>query len=158
MRGFVRRLLVVCGVVALGLGAIVVTLWGARRASMRPIEARQRVLLYETDHAALAKALREMWERTRATTRPGTTALLPVDPRSTDLPQAVRSLGAHAIDVHRDGVSVEMGGAWCHFGFEARFAEAGAGGEADVRVSDAFPSQKVAEGLWYYAENGIVGR
>ena len=158
MRGFVRRLILVCGVIALGLGAIVVTFWGARRASMKPIEARQRVLLYETDHAALEKALRELWERTRATTRPGTTALLPVDPDGTDLPPPIRSLGAHAIDVHPGGVTVEMGGAWCHFGFEARFAEVGVGGEADVRVSDPYPSQKVADGLWYYAENGMVGR
>ncbi len=148
MKGFMRGLLWAC--LALILCVIAAALWGLRRHSMRPIEARQRVLLHRTDHGQLREAMRELWQGSRHAPRSVTH-----EPRGAGLPPAIRALGAHHILVWPGGVNVEMGGQWCHFGFDAYFA--GHPADRDRPVwKDAYPSREVVPELWYYGENGLV--
>ena len=150
MSTFVRRLLVACAAVALLLGVIVAASWGIRRKGVRDVEARERVALYETDHAALAGALRELWERGGHSPHG-----VRHDARDATMPLALRSLDARDVLVWPGGVNVEMGGQWCHFGFDAFFP--GQPPDPDRTVwKDAYPSKEVAPGLWYYAENGLI--
>ena len=65
MKGFLRGLLWACLALTLIVGVIAAVLWGAKRHGMRPIEARQRVLLHGTDHGQLREAMRELWQASR---------------------------------------------------------------------------------------------
>jgi hypothetical protein len=123
---------------------------------MRPLEARQWSLLYQTDHVALREACRAEWTR-RAGTGLDLSQNVVMDPSDPTLPQALQALDAHWMTISSSGVEIELGGQWCHYGFEAIFADP----TADrARVSelwkDVFPSKQLADGLWYYAENGVV--
>ena len=150
MKPFVRRLLVACAVLVLLLVVIAAAFWGIRRAGMRDTEARQRVVLYQTDHAAVVKGLRELWERGGHTPQG-----VRHDPRDAELPAGLRSLQAHDILVWPGGVNVEMGGQWCHFGFDAYFPDKPVDPDRPL-WKEVYPSKEVAPGVWYYAENGII--
>jgi hypothetical protein len=147
------RFVVIAGTLVAAVG-----LWGLaqypRWANRRATEARQRTALYATDHAALLDACRAVWRARQQQVKDGGGHAC-VEPADPALPPVVRSLGAHAIDAWPSGVTIELGGQWCHFGFEAFFATP-ATDPTRAAWKDVFPAERLAEGFWYYCEAGVV--
>jgi hypothetical protein len=145
-------------IILLVLGAITATLWLFTSeqspiafviALQRAVNERERALLYETDHPALAQVMREIaQERRWASPQPST--LAPDDPlildgKDSSLPIAARLLKPSHIAVFRDHIEFEFGGALLHFGI--RTYRPGIPGEGTKRLGD---------GIWFYAEDGRV--
>lgn len=149
-----RRILVVCtlvavvGAIAFLLGAVIYPQW----SSWREIKKKQSALLFETDHAALAAACREVWEN-RSAFGKDEGGSVDIDPSNPKLPRAIRALDPHWIDASPTGLSIELGGQWCHYGFETFVSDK----PDDKRTvwKDVYPSKELAPGFWYYAENGV---
>lgn len=133
---------------AAGALALILPAYLHNREVWREIHRHQRHLLYETDHKRLLGACHEFWQRSRASGDD-------IVPNDSTLPGAITELSAHMVYCHPTGVTIEMGGQGCHWGFEAQFA--GPQSEADQELwMHGFPSRQLSPGFWYYAENGLV--
>ena len=115
----------------------------------RLIRQRERTLLYETDHAVIANVMRDFaTERRWSSDQPMSGAghdpwmILGSDP---SLPPAVRVLKPSSVFLFQDYVELEFGGALMHFGI--RTFRPGLPGHG---------TKWLAEGVWFYAEDGRV--
>jgi hypothetical protein len=150
-----RRILIgsalVVAVIALLVGSVVYPQW----SSWRQIKRKQSALVFETDHAALLAACREVWEN-RSAFGNDDAGYIPIDPSDSKLPRAILALDAHAIDVFPSGLNIELGGQWCHYGFETFFDDKP--DEKRTVWKSAYPSEELVPRLWFYAENGLPQR
>jgi hypothetical protein len=107
---------------------------GMRRA----MDDRERVVLYQLDHASTAKKLRQFAQQIgwkRADIRAS-------DPR---FPAALRRFEPWGVWMYPDYIELEFGGAFGDIGFRAfRPGLAGTG------------TKKLGDGVWYYAQDGRV--
>lgn len=111
------------------------------------VDAKQRVLLYQTDHDAVLAALRAAWET-------GTrNADFSVDDPS--FPDVLRKLQPHAVTLDGPTIRLEFGGAEYHYGFEAAFAPVPKADE-EMMFRSWMDSRKLRENLWFYADKGLV--
>jgi hypothetical protein len=136
------------GVVALLVGSFVYPQW----SSWRQIKKKQSALVLDTDHGALLTACREVWEN-RSAFGKDDAGYIPVDPSNPKLPRAILALDAHAIDVFPSGLNIELGGQWCHYGFETFFDDKP--DEKRTVWKSEYPSEELVPRLWFYAENGL---
>jgi hypothetical protein len=115
----------------------------------RLIRARERALLYETDHEVLAQVMRDFaTERRWSSVSPLKTSSdepLLIDGDDGSLPPALRLLKPSRIYLFDDHMELEFGGALLHFGI--RVFPPGIPGQGTKRLGD---------GIWFYAENGQV--
>ncbi len=113
------------------------------------IKKRERQLLYDTDHRALAEIMRDFaTERQWSSGQPprsdfGDFVHFPSNDPS--LPPAVRLLKPSGVVIFSDRVELEFGGALLHFGVAV--FRPGIAGEG---------TKQLGEGIWFYAENGRV--
>ena len=113
------------------------------RRNWNAIKAKQRTMLYQIDHQELFDVVKAAWQK---------------HPYSTTLPSSLGQLQPHSVFPYDSGLSVEMGGQGCHYGFEFYFDDPA---KDDIRSpcwTVGYPCKELMPGLWYYAENGIVGR
>jgi hypothetical protein len=122
-----------CGIGAVVLGFLMV------RYDMQRIDAGQRILLYQTDHLSLLHACRTLLEK-RATFAEGHYA--GDDPR---LPKPIRQLRASCISVQSDRITIEMGGGFYRYGFNAY-----------NKATRHDWEKPLVNGLCYYTENGRI--
>ncbi len=112
--------------------------WLWARQARNTLEQRQRKLLYQTDHKALAQVGREMLNDTNRFAK---------FPDHTNLPPILRDLdpsyGTFADD--RSWMNVEMGGGFFHFGFTI-YREGVTGGGL----------KELVPGVWYHSEDHEV--
>jgi hypothetical protein len=113
------------------------------------INQRERGLLYQTDHAALAQIMREFaTDRQWASGQPTKSEFDPLAAfRASDesLPPALRVLKPSGILIFDDRIELEFGGAFLHFGIRA--FRPGLPGNGTKRLGD---------GIWFYSEDGYV--
>lgn len=128
----------------------VVSIYVKIHNSWKPILHHQQTLLYKTDHRQLVEACRDLWHEQRQ--RNAAT-----QPADGSLPDAISEMQPHDVSVYASGVEIEMGGQWCHYGFEVFFSDPGADAHRTV-WRGVYPSRQLAPELWYYAENGIIER
>jgi len=118
-----------------------------------PYQAERMVVraLSKTDHQALLKAgrevLRQMPKMQNKT--PSVSGLFVAIPEEIPLPQALRDLSAHYIEVNSYGyMRIEMHGAMTHFGFRIYPEDFNA--PADTGFKFEYGDRKIIDGLWYY--------
>jgi hypothetical protein len=97
---------------------------------------QERFILYQVDHAAFGKALRDFGEQRRWYPDD-------FDPGNTLVPDAVRVLHPSGISVYHDYVEVNFGGPFLDISFRA--FRPGVSGYGTKRLGD---------GLWFYSEDG----
>jgi hypothetical protein len=107
------------------------------------ITGRERVILYRTDHKALATMLRDvathqLWSFPKS---PDDGIVLSSDNPS--FPSALKRLKPSSVRISDEGTDLEFGGPFLHFGVSAfRPGLPGAG------------TKQLGDGLWFYSENG----
>jgi hypothetical protein len=151
-----RRLLTGCTLAAAAVITAITLLAGLafypQWSSLREIKKKQRALLVDTDPAALLAGCRAAWEN-RSAFGPGDTGSIAISPSDPRLPPAILALNAHSIDAFPSGLHIELGGQWCHYGFET-FAN-NQPDEKRMVWKNEYPSTELTPGLWFYAENGL---
>jgi hypothetical protein len=146
---FIVAGLVFLGLIVLPVGLGVFQMWG----SLREIKQKQKVLLFQSDNAALNDACREVWQH-RSNFGKDEGGFVDIDPSNRNLPGQIMKLDAHSMDAWASGLNIELGGQGCHYGFEAFFSDPKTDTKRTV-WKDVYPSTEVAPGLWFYAENGL---
>jgi hypothetical protein len=106
---------------------------------------RERRLLYNTDHAALAVELRnfgdqQRWQRSESNAEPQI-----MWPDDNSLPECLRILRPTSVAIFDDRIIFERGGPMLHFGLVV--FRNGIKGEG---------LKELAPGVWFYADNGRV--
>ncbi len=119
---------------------------------MQPIEKKQNALVFHADHPALLAACREVWENPSAFGKDDGWSVT-IDPWTAKIPPAIMALDAHFITVYASGVNIELGGQWCHYGFETFFDSKP--DQKRMIWKNEFSSKELMPGLWFYAENGL---
>lgn len=118
-------------------------------ALSREIHQREHALLYQTDHALVASAMREFatdrrWSHAQPPPSPGEDPWMYLGDNPL-LPPAVRVLKPSSVFLFEDYVELEFGGALMHFGI--RTFRPGLPG---------YGTKRLGEGVWFYSENGTV--
>jgi hypothetical protein len=148
--------LLIAGIVfAVLLGAAVplvsfITVFYRTSVEMRE---RKRVVLYQTNHAALLAACVDLWnkrlslhaDRASATSQP---VDFDIDPSDPAVPPIIRSLNPNGVNIHEGSVHIELGGGFDHFGVEAFVNGAPAPSIGETQL---------IPGLWFYAESEVPG-
>jgi len=104
------------------------------------VNQQERFLCYEIDHTIVADSLRSLAEQQKWTE----SGFDKDDPR---VPAALRMLKPSAIFVHPDYVALDFGGPF--FAMDIRAFKPGVAGEG---------TKKLAEGVWFYSEDGSYPR
>lgn len=151
-KGAVRRRIVIVGAIVLALCFVSWDLYCLRGVWRVISDARQRRvrLLYETDHAALLQACRELSRRVaRGDLKPGTYYVrFDPSPEVSRFPKMIVDLVPSYvyIDENMTGrVIVAMAGGLDHFGVEAYPAD------CNQPISGCtFGKKELIPGLWYY--------
>lgn len=146
---FIAAGLVILCLIVLPVGLAVFQMWG----SLSEIKQKQKVLLFQSDHAALNDACREVWQH-RLNFGKDQSGFVDIDTANPKLPRQILKLDAHSMDARASGLNIELGGQGCHYGFEAFFSDPKTDTKRTV-WKDVYPSIEVAPGLWFYAENGL---
>jgi hypothetical protein len=100
------------------------------------INQQERFLFFHVDHEIVAENLRQFGEEEKWAERG-------FDKNDPKIPAALRVLKPSAVFVHPDFVSLDFGGAF--FEMEIRAFKPGVTGQG---------TKKLAEGLWFYSEDG----
>jgi hypothetical protein len=151
-----KRLVTTAVICVTLLGAPVGFFWYTTCQSMGGLHRREHVLLYRTGHQPILDACRLMWnDGSKYGHDEG--GLIEVDPKNPNLPQAIQLLQAHFITIFPSGVNVELGGQGEHYGFESFFGDPSTDSKRTV-WKGVFPSVQLTPELYFYAENGIVGK
>jgi hypothetical protein len=144
-----RRYLAIIGAIAIIAAWLGFRGYRAVTAPFREIEAKQRLILYHTNHAAIVEACKFIRDN-RATFKPDPNwnppTMIHPDPTSSTIPKVIRDLHPHTIVMSGAGdgtVGIEMGGGFYHYGLT--FAET---------KPAAFADKQVAPNLWFYSEDG----
>jgi hypothetical protein len=140
---------VLSGLLLLALGP---PLYNTILKEWRPTGRLQRKMLFQTDHQRLLAACRLLWQiHLKGDNRPVTLDESPTG----SLLRTVTDMNPRTIDSYPSGITIEMGGPGCHYGFETYFADP-ASDKDRAKLKDAYPSKQLTAELWYYAENGVV--
>jgi hypothetical protein len=104
------------------------------------INQEKRFLIYEIDHDVLARTLREFAEEQHW-------AEVGFNKDDLRLPAALRVLKPSAVFIHPDYIALDFGGPF--LAMDIRAYKSGLAGEG---------TKKLAEGLWFYSEDGTYPR
>jgi hypothetical protein len=108
-------------------------------------EAGKRQILYHVNHAELAEEMRKFAEQKRGETSITDVAHLVIWDSDPDFPPSLRILKCSSVTVLPDRVRLEFGGPFLHFGIFV--FDRGHPGEGTKRLAD---------GVWFYSEDGRV--
>ena len=119
----------------------------------REIESRKRLILYKLNPAAVLATCRQIRaNQAKFRGNPFWNPPLPIgsdmpDPADPLMPPIIRTIHPSGIIITPEGVHIELGGGFMHFGL----AEAIAGAPPPP-----FAAKQLVPGLWYYAEDGRI--
>ncbi len=122
---------------------------------------RQHGLIYQTNHAAILAACREMLLHKRDYgdhQHPGSASepvsdYIVLDSDDRRLPAVIRHFKPATITIKDDSVEIEMGGGFFHYGLTA-FAQ---GAVSELHHKDLGGTRRLIPGLWYDWEEGVGG-
>ena len=127
---------------------LVVAGWLFRRQALAPVIAKQKAILHNTDPNALLAACQSIQANTATYRADGNshpaTSSHP-DPNDPAIPTIIKALGPSSLTVGKEGVIVEFGGGFYHYGVTT-----------DPAGAYGIKTRQLAPGLWYYAEDGSI--